>query len=216
MAELAQRWAITANTVSRRIAFLGVKPIRQGNYRYLTQEQLELAEALHHHIQGGKPMETFPRPQHDGEAMAIARRGKPEPNDSMLALASAMAALKPVDPLQQARRLKEAADLDVWLSNAELAAVLGMAESTLRDKSHDYSPRPGFSLERRQDSKGGAIWWRVKQADASGGALPTSGATSRHVGFGAVEALVDHQRKQPGLSLPFVSQFRNGNILHSS
>jgi hypothetical protein len=204
MAELAQRWAITANTVSRRLAFLGIKPIRQGNYRYLTQEQLELAEALHHHIQGGKPMETFPRPQHEGEAMAIARRSKPEPNDSMLALASAMAALKPAaDPLQQARRLKEAADLDVWLSNAELAAVLGMAESTLRDKSQDYSPRPGFTLERRQDSKGGAIWWRVRKEGGTVRALPTSGATSRQVGFGAaVEATIVSSVTLP--SLPFL------------
>ena len=193
MADLAQRWAITPNTVSRRLAFLGIKPIRQGNYRFLTADQLDLATALHDHIQKGQPMETFPRPQQDGEAMAIARRHtvKVDQVDSTTALMAAMAAklAPPVDPLQQARRLKEAADLGVWLSNAELAAVLGMAESTLRDKSHDYSPRPGFSLERRQDSKGGAIWWRVKQEGGSVTALPTSGTTSRPVGFGgAIEA----------------------------
>ena len=43
MAELAARWAVRPNTVSRRLAFLGIKPIRQGNYRFLTPEQVEQA-----------------------------------------------------------------------------------------------------------------------------------------------------------------------------
>jgi hypothetical protein len=189
MADLASRWAVSPNTVSRRLAFLGIKPIRQGNFRFLTPEQLELATALHDHIQAGRPMETFPR-RLDGEAVAMVRRqSKADTPSDLGSFMAAIAAARPApDPLQQARRLKEAADLGVWLNNAELAAVLGMAESTLRDKSQDYSPRPGFLLDRRQEGKGGPIWWRVKQSDAPGGALPTSGATSRHVGFGVVEA----------------------------
>lgn len=189
MADLASRWGVTSNTVSRRLAFLGIKPIRQGNFRFLDAEQMDLAEQLQQHVLSGKPMEAFPKPE--GETVAIARRqtGKRDEPDS-LALVAALAAsiAPPADPLASARRLKEAADLGVWLTNAELASVLGLAESTLRDKSHDYSPRPGFSLERRQDEKGGSIWWRVKQEGGNLAALPTSGATSRTVGFGAIEA----------------------------
>jgi hypothetical protein len=171
MADLASRWGVTSNTVSRRLAFLGIKPIRQGNFRFLDAEQMDLAEQLQQHVLSGKPMEAFPKPE--GETVAIARRQTGKRDEP--------------DPL--ARRLKEAADLGVWLTNAELASVLGLAESTLRDKSHDYSPRPGFSLERRQEEKGGAIWWRVKQEGGNLAALPTSGATSRTVGFGgAIEA----------------------------
>lgn len=59
MADLAGKWRVTANTVSRRLAFLGIKPIRQGNYRLLTPEQLDLAEALHRHISAGMPMDQF-------------------------------------------------------------------------------------------------------------------------------------------------------------
>lgn len=191
MAELASKWGVTANTVSRRLAYLGIKPIRQGNFRFLTSDQLHQADALHDHVLQGKPMETFPKPTPDGLAVMPRAAKQSQPDSSAMALVAAMAAklAPPVDPLQQARRLKEAADLGVWLSNAELAAVLGMAESTLRDKSHDYSPRPGFSLERRQDSKGGSIWWRVKQEGGGVTALSTSGATSRPVGFaGVVEA----------------------------
>jgi hypothetical protein len=59
MADLAGQWHVTANTVSRRLAFLGIKPIRRGNYRLLTPEQLDLAEALHRHISAGMPMDQF-------------------------------------------------------------------------------------------------------------------------------------------------------------
>ena len=75
MAELAARWAITPNTVSRRLSFLGIKPIRQGNFRYLTPEQLEIAQALHDHVISGKPMEDFPRPDSD-DARQVTRQVK--------------------------------------------------------------------------------------------------------------------------------------------
>jgi hypothetical protein len=194
MADLADRWGVTPNTVSRRLAYLGIKPIRQGNFRFLTPDQLDQANALHDHVLQGKPMETFPKPSSDGLAVMPRKGGGAAASlgtDSAIALAAAMAAhlAPPADPLLQARRLKEAADLGVWLTNGEMAEVIGMAESTLRDKSHDYSPRPGFQLERRQDAKGGAIWWRVRQEGGSVTPLPTSGATSRPVGFaGAIEA----------------------------
>lgn len=62
MADLAGRWGITANTVSRRLSFLGIKPIRQGNYRFITAEQLALGDELQQHILSGKPMSTFQQP----------------------------------------------------------------------------------------------------------------------------------------------------------
>lgn len=59
MADLASRWGITANTVSRRLSLLGIKPIRQGNYRFITAEQLALGDELQQHVLSGKPMELF-------------------------------------------------------------------------------------------------------------------------------------------------------------
>jgi hypothetical protein len=59
MADLAARWGITANTVSRRLSLLGIKPIRQGNFRFVTAEQLVLGDELQQHILSGKPMELF-------------------------------------------------------------------------------------------------------------------------------------------------------------
>lgn len=59
MAELAARWGITANTVSRRLAFLGIKPERRGNLRYIEAGELALGDALQAHIESGKPMELF-------------------------------------------------------------------------------------------------------------------------------------------------------------
>lgn len=80
----------------------------------------------------------------------------------MEALAQLAAALSPAsapDPLAVPRRLAEAADLGVWLTTPELAAVVGMAPGTVRGWSDGHSPRPGFVLERRKD--GGSVWWRV-------------------------------------------------------
>lgn len=59
MAALSMRYTVNANTVSRRLAFIGVKPLRKGNMRFLTKEQFDLAEAFHEHIQSGKPQSTF-------------------------------------------------------------------------------------------------------------------------------------------------------------
>jgi|APGre2960657373_1045057.scaffolds.fasta_scaffold07353_4 hypothetical protein len=59
MADLSARWDVTSNTVSRRIKFLGIKPIRQGNYRFITLSQLLLGDQLHRHISSNRPMELF-------------------------------------------------------------------------------------------------------------------------------------------------------------
>jgi hypothetical protein len=69
MADLAIRWGITSNTVSRRIAYLGIKPQRQGNFRYITNEQLAAGDELQSRVLSGKqpmgvPFDVF-------ETMAI-------------------------------------------------------------------------------------------------------------------------------------------------
>ena len=217
MAELATRWGVTPNTVSRRLAFLRIKPVRQGNFRFLTAEEVDLGDALQEHIIKGKPMEAFVVPGDDErESFPIVRRQKEQKElqqamaaDQTALVAALVAKLQPpADPLLQARRLKEAADLGVWLSNAELASVLGMAESTLRDKSHDYSPRPGFQLEKRQEKPGSPVWWRVREEGAALRALPTSPAT-RPVGFaGVIEHAAVEARCQTissTIELPFFS-----------
>jgi len=188
MADLASRWGITANTVSRRLAFLGIKPIRQGNFRFITAEQLALGDELQQHILSGKPMESFPRADQP-EGGLVARR-VPAPglvapqvdSDQLAALAAAITAAMPaptVEPLRVARALAEAAHLGVALSSAELAEVLGMSASTVSSWGDGHQPRPGFTLQRQK--AGNSVWWVVKRTD--GHQLPTSPATSRSVGF---------------------------------
>ena len=190
MADLGPRWGVTANTVSRRIAFLGIKPTRQGNFRYLTAEQLNLAEELNAHILSGKPQESFPRPDQP-EGGLVARRAPQVAGlvagDQVAALAAALERLNPpVDPLRLARALAEAADLGVPLSNQELAAVTGFSAGTVSGWKDGHSPRPGFNL--RREKAGAAVWWTVERATSSQArALPsTSHGTSRQVGFGSI------------------------------
>ena len=193
MAELASRWGITANTVSRRLAFLGIKPERQGNLRYITAEQLALGDDLQSHIVSGKPMELFPRADQP-EGGLVTRRvsgsglvtGQVE---QMAAMAAAMAAAMPaapVDPLRRAKALAEAAELGVALSSLELAEVLGMSPATVSSWADGHQPRPGFKLLRCKQKPGGAVWWVVQRDGATASITAIAGAASgRSVGFGA-------------------------------
>ena len=193
MAELASRWGITANTVSRRLAFLGIKPERQGNLRYITAEQLALGDDLQSHIVSGKPMELFPRADQP-EGGLVTRRvsgsglvtGQVE---QMAAMAAAMAAAMPaapVDPLRRAKALAEAAELGVALSSLELAEVLGMSPATVSSWPDGHQPRPGFKLLRCKQKPGGAVWWVVQRDGATASIRAIAGAASgRSVGFGA-------------------------------
>jgi hypothetical protein len=188
MAELATRWGITANTVSRRLAFLGIKPERQGNLRYITAEQLAQGDALQGHIVSGKPMELFPRAS-QLEGGLVARRvaggglvaGQVE---QMAAMAAAMAAAMPsapMDPLRRAKALAEAAELGVALSSLELAEVLGMSPATVSSWPDGHSPRPGFTL--RREKAGAAVWWMVERQGAPISNVRAIGG--RTVGFGS-------------------------------
>jgi hypothetical protein len=185
MADLASRWGITANTVSRRLAFLGIKPIRQGNYRFITAEQLALGDELQQHILSGKPMESFPRADQP-EGGLVARRvpapglvAPQVPPEQLLAAIRAAMPQPTVEPLRVARALAEAAHLGVALSSAELAEVLGMSTSTVSSWGDGHQPRPGFTLQRQK--VGAAVWWIVNRTD--GRQPATSPATSRSVGF---------------------------------
>ena len=193
MAELASRWGITANTVSRRLAFLGIKPERQGNLRYITAEQLALGDDLQSHIVSGKPMELFPRADQP-EGGLVTRRvsgsglvtGQVEQMASMAAAMAAAMPAAPVDPLRRAKALAEAAELGVALSSMELAEVLGMSPATVSSWPDGHQPRPGFKLLRCKQKPGGAVWWVVQRDGATASIRAIAGAASgRSVGFGA-------------------------------
>ena len=190
MAELASRWGITPNTVSRRLAFLGIKPERQGNLRYITAEQLAQGDDLQSHIVSGKPMELFPRPdQPEGGLVARRVSGNGLVAGQVEQLAAAMAAAMPqppADPLRRAKALAEAAELGVALSSAELAEVLGMSPATVSSWPDGHQPRPGFKLLRCKQKPGGAVWWVVQRDGATTSISAIAGAASgRSVGFGA-------------------------------
>ena len=170
MAELASKWGVTANTVSRRLAFLGIKPERQGNLRYITADQLALGDELQRHIISGKPMELFPRtdqPEGGLVARRVASGGLVAPQvEQMAAAMAALMPAAPVDPLRRAKALAEAAALKVALSSPELAEVLGMSPATISSWLDGHSPRPGFML--RREKVGNAVWWTVeRQSDTA-------------------------------------------------
>lgn len=193
MAELAGKWAVTPNTVSRRLAFLGIKPERRGNLRFLSADQLALAQKLHDHIVSGKPMELFPRPDQP-EGGLVPRQVRQEAQvtgqvEQAAALAAVLAQLAPpapVDPLARARGLAEVADKGLVLTSADLAQLLGQGVAAWRDGHLAY----GYCFNRHK--QGAQLLWTVRRALASSTSPATSPmgvtspATSRAVGFLAV------------------------------
>lgn len=186
MAELSSRWAITPNTVSRRLAFLGIKPIRQGNYRFLTPEQVEQAQKLHDHILSGKPQDTFPRP--DGDSSQVVRHVAPSGQvAAQVEIAAAMAAaLQPApDPLMLPRGLAEAARDQLVLTTDQLVALGVKGVDGFADGDEAYGYR--FSKHRQRNR----TLWTVEQS--IGGktlkqldqAVAQKADSGRQVGFAA-------------------------------
>ena len=95
------------------------------------------------------------------------------------------------EPLAIPRALAEAADLNVPLSNAEMAAVLGLSGTEL-DKSWDGdSPRPGFVLNRLVHRK--KVFWTVqREGKLSGGQFTATAAPQKRTpGFDVSAAIYD-------------------------
>jgi len=71
-------------------------------------------------------------------------------------------------PLEQARAIKEAAQLGVPLTNQEMANVLGRSE--MKPNMHGTEPRPGFRLERQEHN--GKPFWTVLDLSGSSQVIP--------------------------------------------
>lgn len=184
MADLADEWGISANTVSRRLSFLSIKPIRQGNFRFITSEQKQLADQLQDHLLSGKPMEAFPRPDGDSSALVARRVAPPAQVAGQVELMQAMAAAMqpPADPLARARGLADAADHQLVLTTDELVAlgVKGVDGFADGDEAYGYC----FSKHRQR----GRVLWTVERMIGTSAMVAGKGieATSqRSVGFAA-------------------------------
>lgn len=183
MAELAARWGVTSNTVSRRLSYLGIKPIRQGNFRFITADELELAEQLQQHVLSGKPMEAFPRPDSDAVAMTRQRPKDASHDQSQLvAIAAAVAAqLAPApDPLRRAKALAEAADNGLVLASDELVALGVKGVEGFADGDLAF----GYCFHRHNQRN--RVLWTVERAIAQRPANTSSLPSARPIGFAGV------------------------------
>ena len=188
MADLATEWGVTSNTVSRRLSFLGIKPIRQGNFRFLTAEQKALGDQLQDHVLSGKPMEAFPRP--DGDSSQVVRRVSSQVTPQVAAqveMAAAIAAAlqPPSDPLRRAKGLAEAADHQLVLTTDELVALGVKGVDGFADGDEAFGYR--FSKHRQRNR----TLWTVERSIGGktlkqfGDAVGQKIEGGRQVGFAA-------------------------------
>ena len=170
-AQLARRWGVTPRTVSRRLMFLGITPLRRGRCRCLTMEQAALAERFHRHLNQGKDSSSFSCHGYALEAQVVPAQ-QPAPGipsheidvapQQLATMATAfLAQLVPspqADPLQRARVLAEAADAGLVLTTKELTAVLGHGITGWRHSRDDY----GFHFTRHKQQ--GKVLWTVERS----------------------------------------------------
>jgi hypothetical protein len=196
--DLEQRWGLSRNGLKARAKALGVELIRvSSTLTTWPGAFIELGDRLHDHISSGQPMGTFPglapvtdRPvpsrQQQSEAITASNE------TALIAVveaitASTKAALPAPDPLAVARRLAEAADLGVALTNSEMSQVLGRA--SISPKQDGWSPRPGFTIHR-QEHNGSPFWTVVRAASQTpisvGSPMP---ADARQVGFNTAASM---------------------------
>jgi hypothetical protein len=193
MKELRERWGLSANALKARAKALGVEILRpNGNSSYWPGDKIELGEQLHQWLQDGHPMNMFPAVLETQGNVSSLTRQSPATDGKVTALVpirQRMQELRQEDPLALARRLVEAADLGVPLTNQEMAEVLGLT-SMSKDKDGS-SPRPGFVIQRIEHN--GTPFWSVlrsigSSAPVTSASVPGSGA-DRKVGFSTAASL---------------------------
>ena len=178
LADCCERWGVASrNAIKARAKALGVELRRESSTRTVwPSEHLALGDELAEHLKTprgtlanfGRSLTptadcsdgSFPLAPAPSKGRPVASLTPPtDGTDGLMALAQMALALRPtVDPLAIPRALQEASEMGAWLSNRELADLLGMSPATVRGWADGHTPRPGFRLERKTDH---GVWWRV-------------------------------------------------------
>ena len=187
MKELRDRWGLSANALKARAKALGIELLRpSGNSSYWPGDKVELGEQLHQWLAEGHAMSLFPAVQQASGQSSLTRHSRSTDTSvtALVPIRQRMQDLRQEDPLALARRLVEAADLGVPLTNQEMAEVLGL--STISKDKDGTSPRPGFTLQRTEHN--GQPFWSVLRSGPSAPVTApsqTGQLQGRQVGFAA-------------------------------
>ena len=165
--ELEQDWGISRNALKQRAKRLGVElqPI-SSTLTVWPAAYIDLGHQLHAHLQSGQTMASFPGIAPSEASLPSVPFAISASNEIALtalaaAITDAVTETKAVDPLVPAVLLKKAAELDVPLTNSEMAAVLGFT-SRMRTRHDGMEPRPGYRIRRTVHNA--KPFWNVEAA----------------------------------------------------
>ena len=165
--ELEQEWGISRNALKQRAKRLGVelKPI-SSTLTVWPAIYVDLGHQLHAHLQSGQPMASFPGIAPSEVSLTAPTPALTPQNEVALtalaeAIREAVTASTDTNPLVPAELLKKAAELDVPLTNKEMAAVLGFT-SRMRTRHDGMEPRPGYRIRRTVHNA--KSYWNVEAA----------------------------------------------------
>ena len=191
MKELRERWGLSANALKARAKALGIEPLRpSGNTAYWPGDKIELGEQIHQWLEDGHAMilSSAVKDAQGNESSLMRQSPASDKQLAVVPIRQRMQDLRQEDPLALARRLVDAADLGVPLTNQEMAEVLGL--STIAKDKDGTSPRPGFTLQRSEHN--GQPFWTVLRSGAIApvtASSPTGQGQAKQVGFSTAASL---------------------------
>lgn len=172
--QLSARYNLVRSAIYNRLDALGIKPERVGNKSYVNAEQLRLLDDLHQFIQAGGntaefiEMRGIRKGQEPPEELSSGLSlNQPDIFKLVAAIASEIASrLQPPmpdpDPLAYFETLERAARNGWLLRTSEVAYLLDMPPSTIREYGDRFS-EAGFVFTKAGYRAPGEVAWRVSK-----------------------------------------------------
>lgn len=172
--QLSARYNLVRSAIYNRMDALGIKPERVGNKSYVNADQLRLLDDLHQFIQAGGNTAEFiemrglrKEPEKPPEMSSGLSAAPPDIFKLVSIIAAEIASrLQPPmpdpDPLAYFETLERAARNGWLLRTSEVAYLLDMPPSALRDYGDRFS-EAGFIFTKAGYRAPGEIAWRVSK-----------------------------------------------------
>ena len=169
VAALPDRFSTSKQTVYTRMEALGIAPFKQGKRAYIHLDQLRQLDALHEHLAAGGHLQDFGEhlmvntsllEEVDSSNQAIDKTDAPLTRlvNAAESLTGALMDLAAADPIENWRRLQEAAEQGWLLTTSQVRELTGA-------KPHGPSWQRGSFVFRKRGKIGREAAWSVERVD---------------------------------------------------
>ena len=173
ISQLPSRYDIARSALYTRLKDLQIEPIKEGRKAYVNNEQLQLLDDLHQHIQQGgvtsdflqdrDQKEIFSSPTKESLSLVQDSPGQilsEQPKALISLIEAVINRVLPSSQLSYLHELEEAYQKRWLLSTSELARLLKLSPKTIANYGQEFEDA-GFVFTRIGRRKRGEIAWMV-------------------------------------------------------